>query len=124
MQRAWNEGGWAIYIDEAYYIEHELGLGRNLTKLLTQGRSKRLTIILGVQRPAWISRFALSEPTHILASRFGDRRDIKTMREISGEKYADSLAELERYEFAYINKISGSITNGVTRANVRDRLSA
>lgn len=104
FDRAWAEGGWTVYIDEAYYVEHVLKAGGDVTKLLTQGRSKHLSVVLGVQRPAWVSRFALSEPTHIFCSRLHDRRDIRVMAEIAGDAYADSLQRLNKFEFSYLHR--------------------
>jgi hypothetical protein len=107
MRRVWSEGSWCIYVDEAYYLEKQLGLQNELIKLLTQGRSKRISVVLGVQRPAWVTRFALSEPSHILCARLGDRRDVTTMAELAGDAWANTLPELPKYQFSYLNKESG-----------------
>ena len=85
-------------------MEHELGLHNALVKLLTQGRSKGLTVVLGVQRPAWISRFAISEPTHVFSSKLNDKRDIKTMSDTNGDEYALTLPRLRRYQFSYLSR--------------------
>ena len=121
FDRIWREGAWTLYIDEAYYVEHVLHIGNETTKLLTQGRSKHISVVLGVQRPAWVSRFALSEPVHVLCSRLHDRRDIKVMQEIAGAEYAESLSNLKRYEFSYINRDTMNIIK-VTRDDVNEVL--
>ena len=47
-----------------------------MERLLTQGRSKGISVVTGMQRPARISRFALSESTHTIAF-FLEGRDRK-----------------------------------------------
>jgi len=87
-----------------YYIQHKLRLTNTVEDLLTQGRSHFITVMIGVQRPSWVTRFAISEPSHIFASRLHDERDIKTMGMIAGMSWAESLRDLERYEFSYLNR--------------------
>lgn len=106
FQMIWKQGGWTLYIDETYYVEHELGLHRPLIKLLTQGRSKWITVVLGVQRPAWVSRFVMSEPTHVFNSRLHDQRDIKMISLMDGDEYADKVMQLKRFEFEYLDRDS------------------
>lgn len=123
LQRVWEEGGWCIYIDEMYYIQHVLKLQSYCESLLTQGRSKHISMVLGVQRPAWVSRFALSEPIHVLSSKLRDGRDIATMKMVAGDEYASELSKLKRYEFGYLNRDTMSY-RVVNRTTVSDALEA
>ena len=106
INKVWGEGCWTFYIDEMYFVQHMLKLDKEVIKLLTQGRSKFISVVLGVQRPSWVTRFAVSEPTHILCSRLHDKRDIKTMEECNGEEYAETLTTLKRYQFSYLDRAS------------------
>lgn len=108
LLKVWSEGGWTVYFDELYYIEQQLKLQEQVVQLLTQGRSLNITAMVGIQRPAWVSRFALSEPTHIFCGRLGDQRDAGTIKSIIGSEYLDMILSLPRYKFAYLNKVTGS----------------
>jgi len=106
MEQVWEQGNWALVVDEAYYLQDRLGLGDQMIKLLTQGRSKGISVIVGMQRPSRVTRFALSEPTHVLSGKLGDSRDIKILNECIGGNYAQSLTDLQPYQFAYLDKRS------------------
>lgn len=121
FDRIWREGGWTLYIDEGYFVEHELGLHRELIKLLTQGRSKYVSVVLGVQRPAWISRFAMSEPTHVLSSRLNDARDVKIIELMDGLEYAQFLTTLKKHQFGYMNREDDRMVS-VNRDNVLEEI--
>lgn len=111
-EMVWKEGNWAVCIDELYYAEKVLGLGNEVVKHLTQGRSKKISVVVGMQRPAWVSRFALSEPTHIICFRSGDKRDLKAIREGVSEEFADVVPKLGQFEFAYYHKITQRVERG------------
>lgn len=58
LWRCWSKEYLGIYIDEGYMI------GKNnaaLTALLTQGRSKKIEMIILTQRPVWANKFIYSE---------------------------------------------------------------
>lgn len=100
LDAVWSEGGWTVYVDELYYLSEQLKLGDKVNMLLTQGRSKGITVVNGAQRPVHVSRFALSEATHVI-SFGGDRRDVKTLSEAVDDSFAGEVAKLGRYEFAW-----------------------
>ena len=109
LRRAWSEGGWCIYLDELFYLEDYLGLRSEIVKLLSQGRSKAISVVAAIQRPAWVNRFSLSEITHILCARMGDTRDLKTIQEVTSAEYVARVPKLEKYQFLYMDKGKGSI---------------
>jgi hypothetical protein len=114
MSMAWTEGGWTVYADEAYYLT-SLGLEDSLVKLLTQGRSKAISVVVGMQRPAWVSRFALSEPTHVFAFRLGDKRDLRAISEGVSDDLAQAVPELDQYQFAYYHKVTRRLRTGTAQ---------
>ena len=115
FDRMWEEGSWTVYIDEAYYLQHELGLEHTMVKFLTQGRSKHISVVVGMQRPFWINRFALSEPTHIFTFKLGDKRDLRAISEgISGE-LAAVVPKLDKYQYAYYNKDTEGLKRGTAQ---------
>lgn len=59
--RIWEKQNTGVYIDEGYMIDKTDGLNA----LLTQGRSRKIPMIVLSQRPAWISKFVFSEADYI-----------------------------------------------------------
>lgn len=106
LEKAWQDGGWTVVIDELWYAER-IGLGRMIERLLTQGRSKRITVIVGMQRPVQVSRFALSQCTHLFTFRT-EKRDGKTLIDAFSEKLrpyvGDGEHALGKYQFVYYNR--------------------
>lgn len=104
MQAVWQQGGWTLYLDELYYIEQQLKLDDPVIQLLSQGRSNNITVVVGMQRPAWVTRFALSEPTHIFCGRLGDDRDKSTVKSIIGSEYLDAVMQVTGHDFVWLDK--------------------
>ena len=119
FETAWKQGRWTVFLDELYYISVELGLQNSVNKLLTQGRSKRLSIVTGMQRPAWISRFALSEVQHVFTFSL-ERRDAKTLGDSSTSRFVDIAPRLEQYQFAHFHRPTRTIAIG--NANELERI--
>lgn len=100
IETIWKEGKWTVYFDELFYLCDKLRLQSSIDMLLTQGRSNHITVVCGMQRPVGVTRYALSQATHVLS--FGaERRDVRTLGEICGDKFALAVAGLQRYEFAW-----------------------
>lgn len=112
--KAWTEGDWCLYVDEAFHIEH-MGLKRQLEQLLTQGRSEKVSVVCGVQRPSWVSRFVFSEATHIFSFQMGDGRDLKAIRDGVSDAFAEAVRGLGQYEFVYYHKITRRMITGTVR---------
>jgi energy-coupling factor transporter ATP-binding protein EcfA2 len=111
LDRAWHEGGWTLYLDELYHLEH-LGLRNAVIQHLTQGRSKNVTVVAGVQRPAWVTKFAFSETTHCFVFKMGNDEDLAAIGKQIGKAFARQVDALPRFHFAYLNKITGVIRTG------------
>jgi hypothetical protein len=110
MELIWTQGGWTLFLDELYLLDDKLGLGDDIETLFTQGRSKRITVMAGLQRPTGVTRFALSQATHNIS--FGlEGRDVRLMREIN-ERWAQAIAQLRRYEFAWFYRPTRQIWVG------------
>ncbi len=121
---AWNDGSWCIYFDEAYHIK-EVGCEDLMIKLLTQGRSKLISVVVGMQRPAWVTKFAFSEPTHIFSFRLNLGMDRKKIRDELGKEYEDAIAKLKAYQFAYLQQetrriLVGRESEAITLLGARD----
>lgn len=118
LEMAWREGGWCVAIDELYYAT-ELKLDRYINRLLTQGRSKHISVICGMQRPSRVTRFALSEITHGFFFT-AEGRDIKLIGEATTPRVEALLPTLKQYQFVYFNRKSRDVQTG--RAQSLDKL--
>lgn len=88
-----------VYIDEAYQWHINGRAGSGLTGLLTRGRSMGISTLIATQRPAWISRFCLTEAQKFYIYKLIDKKDFKTV----GELFPGGVvpAPNERYQFTY-----------------------
>jgi hypothetical protein len=112
LDNAWQDGSWCVVIDELWYAEEQLGLRDYVNRMLTQGRSKDISAVLGVQRPVDISRFALSETKHLFIFQT-EGRDLKfTLRDSTTDRIVPAVQSLQRYEFIYYNRETGQIAKG------------
>jgi hypothetical protein len=87
------------FIDEAYTFHKGARAGPGLTGLLTRGRSRGLTTIMCAQRPAWISRFAITETQKQYVFKLVDKRDKKTLSDIIPN--FDELPDPPKFGFWY-----------------------
>ena len=108
VEKVWREHGWCLAFDELFYATQKLGLEREIDRLLTQGRSLGISVVVGMQRPSRISRFALSECIHAFIFRC-EGRDIVTVSEAFTPRLKEVIPTLKRYQFAYFNRITGAI---------------
>lgn len=111
FEKAWHEGGWTVVVDETFFLTHKLKLGDDLDMLLTQGRSKHLTMVIGMQRPAWISRFSLSQATHAFIFRC-EGRDVKSLSDSLSPKIVKPVQELTGHDFVYYNRATREVLTG------------
>lgn len=111
INNVWKHGGWTLAVDEMWYIERRLGLREPIENLLTQGRSKKITVMVGMQRPAWVSRFGIAEATHVFSFRT-EGRDTKALAESTTPKIAPVLENLQGHDFAYFNRAKRLIATG------------
>lgn len=100
LEYAWKHGKWTVYIDELYYAIRSLKLEPFIERLLTQGRSKGISVVVGMQRPVRVTRFAISEATHIISGNL-EGRDARTLGEATWESLELAVQRLERFQFAW-----------------------
>lgn len=102
-ERVWQQGGWTAYFDELFYLSERLRLGEPIERLLTQGRSKNISVAVGMQRPARVSRFAISESTHVLS--FGlEGRDAKELSYATTRAVEDAVKALPHHHFVWFKR--------------------
>lgn len=113
LERAWTQGGWTMVVDELLYVE-KLKLTWSVERLLTQGRSEKISVVIGMQRPVAVTRWGISQATHVFCFRV-EGRDIATMAEATSPRIAGPLTRLREYEFVYFNRRSRQITTGTAQ---------
>lgn len=111
MELVWRQGGWTFAVDELYYATSILKVERQVNKLFTQGRSKAITMVAGMQRPAWISRFALSQSTHAFIFRC-EGRDLITISQSLSPRVVKPVDELRGHDFVYFNRATRKVVTG------------
>lgn len=105
-------GGWTVFVDELLYLSKFLGMARLLEVFWSQARSIGITVVGGVQRPAWIPLMAYSQATHLLLFRTTDHRDMVRLGSVGGidaRLIADTVGRLRQYEVLYINTVTGQL---------------
>lgn len=85
LTKIWARENIGVYIDEGYMMGEDAGTERRFKTLLTQGRSKRIPMIVLSQRPVWITRFVFSESDFFQIFHIKDQRDQQTVRMIIPE---------------------------------------
>lgn len=118
VDRAISEGGWTITWDELWYVENRLGLTQDVEELQTQGRKREISVVCGMQRPSRISRFALSQCTHLFAFRT-EGRDTQTLAEAFTPRLKELIPDLAKFEFAYYNRASRELRRGYAQTLVQ-----
>lgn len=112
FEDTWREKGWLVCIDELYYVITQLRLEQQVNRGLTQGRSKKQTYVCGMQRPVHVTRFALSQSSHIIVFQ-QDGRDATTIGDAAGGKpFAQAIMTLNRHEFLWYHRPTRQIWRG------------
>jgi len=115
MNKAWKQGGWTVFNDELFYITDVLRLNIHVDMLLTQGRSKKLSIVNGMQRPVRITRFAISQATHVFAFRL-ENKDAKFVAEATSEDAEPIMRNLQQFQFAHFHRPTRTVAVGDANA--------
>ena len=77
-------GHWCIVLDEGTWIYKDLRLGDDIDSALNQWRTNKASIIILGQRPAWMGRYVLSQPTHVFLFQTSNIDDAKSLGNITG----------------------------------------
>jgi len=90
----WRNENTGIYIDEGYMVGNR---NAALNACLTQGRSKRIQMIVLSQRPVWMSRFVFSEADFFQVFRLNDRRDYDNVQSMISIDVTKRLAPFQSH---------------------------
>lgn len=89
-----------VLVDEAYQFHTGTNAGPGLIGLLTRGRARGLTTLVATQRPAWLSRFAITESQKFYIFRLSDRKDWARLGEIIPNVPKEGIS-LAPFEYLY-----------------------
>jgi hypothetical protein len=112
LQGMWKAGKWTVHLNELRYLTDNLGLKREINTLYLQARSSKMSLIGETQRPRSVPLEAFSQSSHVF---FGPCRDDEDLKRISGIGNANPkivrivVQGLERYQFAYVNAVTGNV---------------
>lgn len=100
--KLWAKENIGIYADEGYMIPNP-DTNNAFQACLTQGRSKKIPMIILSQRPVWMSRFVFSEADFIQIFSLSDRRDYATVQSLIPREKGDITRALPPYHSYYYN---------------------
>jgi energy-coupling factor transporter ATP-binding protein EcfA2 len=109
----YSEGAWCVYIDELEWVTNDLGLEDHAKVIWQHGRSLKLSLISGSQRPRHVPMLAYDQSTHLFLWQNSDRYNRRRMSEISGfdgELAASVIAQLPKHVFLYVNTRDNMLT--------------
>jgi hypothetical protein len=106
MTEIWRRTHTGMYIDEAL----PLSAPRHpaLRRILTQGRSRRIPVIAGSQRPVDIDRYFFSEAEFLSVMDLTDDREADRLRDMVGVQL--DMSQLPRFHSYYFDRLNKRLT--------------
>lgn len=96
MNRIWAQENMGVYVDEGYMVgQRSMGFRR----LLTQGRSKRIPMIINSQRPVYMDRFVFSESEFFQVFRLQHTDDVRSAEKFIPYDLEERLPEFHSYYY-------------------------
>ena len=112
MDEMFVDGRWTCVVDEGYYFTKRLKLGDLMMDYWTQGRSNKLSFVVGTQRPAWVPVEMYGESTHLFIWRTVEREALRRVSDL-GAANADVakmvIQNLEPHQCLYVNTRTGKM---------------
>lgn len=96
MFHIWKTGGMGLYVDEGYMMGNH---NEEFRAILTQGRTKRIPVIVLSQRPVWMDRFVFSESEFFQVFRLNHKKDIKNVEEFIPADLSQSLPDYHSFYY-------------------------
>lgn len=104
-------GGWATVLDDFWYLAHILGFEKHAKKMLMNARSNDIPMLLAMQRPSGNRMVEVfDQSTHLFFFRDNDETNLKRIGGVgylASKPIRDFVANLDRYQFLYINTRDG-----------------
>lgn len=96
LWQLWARENIGIFFDELFMV----GSNDACDSCLTQGRSKKIPMIMCTQRPVWVTRFAFSEASYIQVFDLNDDDDIQRVESFVPLDW-DRESKLEKHQSWY-----------------------
>lgn len=112
LMRAFEQGGWTIAADEVRYLTDYLGLADEMELLWLQGRSLKVTVIAGTQRPRHIPLEAYSQASHLFFWQTPDGGDVRRIAEtasVNANAVAEAVINLRGHTVLYVHPATGEM---------------
>lgn len=90
-------------IDETYQVAFGARAGAGLTGLVTRGRARKQTVIMGSQRPAWVPRFVFSEANGYVVMNLNLKQDRDRCYEMTGRRRVLERVEPRHWLYYDVN---------------------
>lgn len=119
----YDQGSWCLYIDETWYFEHNLRLGKYLETFWSQSRSSGITFVAATQRPRNVPLMMYDQCTHLFLFKVTDQYARKRLGEIGGidsRTVADEVASLQGHEFLYIDVTDDTTPRIISTVSTKD----
>lgn len=106
----YGNGGWCVVWDEFWLQCEILDMRKTAKILLQQARSNDISMVMGMQRPAWIPPEVFDQTRHLLFWRDNDELNLKR---IGGVGWLNAgpirafVANLDPYQILYVNNRTG-----------------
>lgn len=110
LDGAWHQGGWTLVLDEEHWMSEMLKLDQEIAALHHQGRSAGLTLVDGIQRPAWVPVITYGSASHAYLWGTREQSDLTRLANLGGvstRELIPNLASLGRYEMVYVPTRTG-----------------
>ena len=121
LNDVFHDRGWCLVVDEAHWMTTELGLGQELAMFQHQARSSGISVVTGVQRPAFIPVITYGSTSHAFMGRINEPADAKRLTAlggVDGKELARHLLELPKHEWVYVDN-TGATDPVRTRIDMR-----
>jgi len=109
-------GHWCVFADDTYYLADLLGnpIHDDLVEMWAMGRSHGVSLVAGIQRPAYVPLLAY-QATHLFFWRENDERNLKRISDIGVEDSALVVRTVRRLDAAkrqvlYVNTFAGTLS--------------
>lgn len=110
LNEIFHERGWTVVLDELHYLCNQLRLEQEAAMFHHQGRSSRLTMVDGFQRPAHVPLVVYGSASHVFVWKTKQLdTDGKRLADFGGadkRELTENLMGLEKFEFIYIDPVN------------------
>jgi len=110
LNEVFHQRGWTVVLDELHYICNSLRLDAEAAMFHHQGRSSRLTMVDGFQRPSHVPLVVYGSASHVFVWKTKqldtDGRRLADFGGAERRELTENLMALEKFEFVYVDPVN------------------